>query len=383
MVHVPTRGSLPIRLGPTVPNTPGYGPSQMDRSPYTDPVQFELERERVLNHTWLLAGRSSDIPNDGDWTSFESHGETVVITRQADGSVTAFHNVCQHRGSTIVADWKGCGAKRFTCPYHGWLYDTTGKLIGVPERIDFAPEHLDGLRAPVVAASEWGGFLWVNLAGEAAPSLESWIGHDILDDLGEYRMEDMVVGEIVEWDVPVSYKAIVDGFNEVYHTAELHHVGQEWVKAARNLTMHVVNDHNYLCYVPRREHLDKLAVDWDHHRWAICHYVVFPNTVFNCNPEHVQVFNPIPIDVDRTRFQCWELYYPGDESDPEYAEYRRRQLQHWERLKVVVGEDIAIYDQLERTKRSSAFTKNTLSDREFKIAHYHETMAAMIQDPRR
>ena len=379
MVHVPTRGDVPARLGPDIPITPGYGPSSISRQPYTDPVQFELEREKVLNTTWLIVGRSADISGIGDWLSFESHGETVVVTRQPDGSVAAFHNVCMHRGASFVTEWKGCGAKRFTCPYHGWMYDTTGKVVGVPERVDFAEEQLQGLRSPTVAAEEWGGWVWVNLAGAAAPSLRDWIGDDILSDLGRYRMEDMILLEVLEWDVPVSYKAIVDGFNEIYHTASLHHVGPAWTKSAKDTTFHIVNDHNYMCFVPRQQYREQLAEDWDHHRYAICHYVVFPNTVFNCNPEHVQVFNPIPLDVDRTRFFCWELIYAGDDADSEYAAYKERMLAHWEHLKVVVGEDIDIYSQLERTKRSSAYTRNLLSSREFKIAHYHELMAQMIR----
>ena len=56
MVHVPTRGEVPVRLGPGVPITPGYGASTMSRQPYTDPMQFELEREKVLGATWLMAG---------------------------------------------------------------------------------------------------------------------------------------------------------------------------------------------------------------------------------------------------------------------------------------------------------------------------------------
>jgi phenylpropionate dioxygenase-like ring-hydroxylating dioxygenase large terminal subunit len=59
-----------------------------------------------------------------------------------------------------VTEWTGCGARRFTCPYHGWVYDTTGKVVGVPERGDFAAEHLEGLRSPAVAVDEWGGWLW-------------------------------------------------------------------------------------------------------------------------------------------------------------------------------------------------------------------------------
>ena len=114
MVHVPTRLSdeqeVPVRLGPSIKNVPDYGPSMMSRDPYTDPMQFELEREKVLD-THLAAGRPrpSRSPEPGDWLSFESHGETIVITRQPDGSLAAFHNVCRHRGPAFVTEWQGCG----------------------------------------------------------------------------------------------------------------------------------------------------------------------------------------------------------------------------------------------------------------------------------
>jgi phenylpropionate dioxygenase-like ring-hydroxylating dioxygenase large terminal subunit len=352
----------------------------MPRDVYTDPMRFELERERVLGAHWIIAGRSDQLAGTGDWLTFEGHGETVVVTRQADGSLAAFHNVCQHRGPALVGELVGCGAKRFTCPYHGWVYDTTGLVVGVPDREDFDPADLEGLRSPAVAADEWGGWVWINLAGpDAAPPLIEAIGPEISADLGRFRMEDMILHEVLEWDVPVNYKAIVDGFNEIYHTKQLHHVDASWTKASRNTSFHIVGD-NYMCFVPRADNLDKLVDDPDHHRYAICHYVVFPNTVFNCNPEHVQVFNPIPIDVDRTRFLCWQLIYPGDLDDPEYADYYARTMRHWDGLKRVVGEDIEIYDQLARTKRSSGYTRHILNDRECKLAHYHENMNRKIAD---
>ncbi len=380
MVHIPTRGEVPVRLGPDARQLPGIGPSVMERDVYTDPVRYELERERVLGRHWLLAGRTEQAPGPGDWITFEGHGETVVVTRQPDGSLAAFHNVCQHRGPAIVGDLTGCGARRFTCPYHGWVYDTTGKLVGVPERQDFDEDHLRDVRAPAVAVDEWGGWIWVNLAGpaDAVPLIEA-IGPEISADLGRFAMQDMVLHDVVEFDVPVSYKAIVDGFNEIYHTKELHNVSSDWLRAARMTSFHVVDD-NYMCFVPRHETLDQLEHDWDHHRYAICHYVVFPNTVFNCNPEHIQVFNPIPVGVDRTRFLCWELIYPGDLDDPEYAAYHRTTMAHWKGLQRVVGEDIAIYEQLARTKASSGYTRHILSERECKLAHYHANMDAKIRD---
>ena len=271
-------------------------------------------------------------------------------------------------------------ARRFTCPYHGWVYDTTGKLVGVPEREDFSEEHLLDVRAPSVAVGEWGGWIWINLLGpDKAPPLMEWIGDEIAIDLGQFKMEDMILHEVLEFDVPVNYKAIVDGFNEVYHVTSLHHATRESSKAFRQTSFHVVGQ-NYMTFSPRHTMLEELAEDWDHHKYAICHYVVFPNTTFNCNPEHIQVFNPIPIDVDRTKFLCWQIIYPGDRNDPEYAEYYDRTMEKWDHLKDVVGEDISIYTQLARTKRSSGYTEHILSEREFKIAHYHDQMDARIRD---
>ena len=107
--------------------------------------------------------------------------------------------------------------------------------------------------------------------------------------------------------------------------------------------------------------------------------MVFPNTVFNCNPEHIQVFNPIPIDVDRTKFLCWQLFYPGDETDPEYAEYKQRMLRA---LGAPEGRRRRGHQHLRRSSPapsgSSGYQKHILSSREFKIAHYHEKMAEMI-----
>jgi len=36
----------------------------------------------------------------------------------------------------VVDRRTGCGDRRFTCPYHGWVHDTTGELVGVPENMD-------------------------------------------------------------------------------------------------------------------------------------------------------------------------------------------------------------------------------------------------------
>ena len=114
MVYVPHRGDLPARFGEGVPLIPDIGPAELDSSVYTDPARFEAERRKVLNRSWQIICRSSEIPGTGDHVVWEGQGETIVISRRRDGGVSGFHNVCQHRGARIVPR-SGQGARRFTC----------------------------------------------------------------------------------------------------------------------------------------------------------------------------------------------------------------------------------------------------------------------------
>lgn len=376
MVYRPTRGDAPARFGAGVTTLPAVGTATVSADVYRDPLRYELEVERVLRRSWMIAARSSELPNTNDWVLYEGHGDTVVVSRQPDGTVAAFHNVCQHRGVRLTrAETHGC-TRRFTCPYHGWVYDTTGDLVGVPERDDFSPESLDGLRAPTVAADEWGGWVWINLAGPAAaPPLLDWIGSDITNDLGRFAMEGMILHEKLVFDLDVNYKCVVDGFNEVYHATELHHTSPDFTKSSRDTSFHLTGP-NSMMFVPRPDVRDKLDESGDHHRYTICHYVVFPNTVFNNNPDQIQVFNPVPLSVDRTRFICWELIYaPAEGEDPaDYAKYHASTMARWDELQKVVGEDVFVYRELAATRHSMGYTQNLFGAKECKPTEYHRTM---------
>ena len=379
MVYRPTRGDAPARLGPGVQQVPDIGGSTLSADVYRDPLRFELERERVLRAAWMIAARSSELPAPNDWVLYEGHGETVVVSRQHDGSVAAFHNVCQHRGATLTSTPSGCN-RRFTCPWHGWTYDTTGLVVGVPEREDFNPAHIDGVRSPAVAADEWGGWVWINLAGpEAAPPLLDWIGTDIVEDLGRFRMETMILLDKLVFDLPVNFTAVVDGFNEVYHATALHHTPPAFTKSARGTSFHLSGP-NSMMFVPRADKAEQLQATGDHQRNAICHYVVFPNSVFNNNPDQIQLFQPIPIAVDRTRFICWELIYgPDGADDPGYEKYLADTMVRWAELQAVVAEDVFVFNELARTRDSMGYRQNIFSNRECKPTSYHRTMDHCIQ----
>ncbi len=300
------------------------------------------------------------------------------MNRRQDGTAGAFHNVCRHRGARLTrGEISGCD-RRFICPWHGWVYDEDGLVVGVPDRDDFDANQLDDLHTPPIAVAEWGGWVWINLDGADAPDLVDWIGDDIAVDLGRFRMEDMELRDKLVFDVPVNYKVVVDGFNEVYHATELHGVEPAFTRAARSSTFHIAGP-NSMMFVPRPQDFDDLAATGDHQQFAICHYVVFPNTVFNNNPDQIQLFQPVPLDVDRTRFICWELMYgPDGDDDDEFASYQRAAMAHWSILQRVVGEDVFIFEELASTRNSMAYEANVFSARECKLTHYHRVMDHVV-----
>jgi phenylpropionate dioxygenase-like ring-hydroxylating dioxygenase large terminal subunit len=106
-------------------------PGRVHRDVYTDPELFELEMARIFGRAWLFVGHTSQVPQPGDFITSELGRQPVVMTRHRDGSVHVLLNRCTHRGAKVVNERKG-NAPRLTCCYHGWSFDTDGRLAAVP-----------------------------------------------------------------------------------------------------------------------------------------------------------------------------------------------------------------------------------------------------------
>lgn len=100
----------------------------LPRSLYNDPLLFRIDVEEIFQKEWLFVGMTSEIPQKGDYSTVEIAQDPVLIVRDADGHVNAFHNTCRHRGSRICTEHRGKVAN-LVCPYHQWTYDTKGNLL--------------------------------------------------------------------------------------------------------------------------------------------------------------------------------------------------------------------------------------------------------------
>ncbi|HXP94287.1 MAG TPA: aromatic ring-hydroxylating dioxygenase subunit alpha, partial [Candidatus Binatia bacterium] len=149
----------------------------------------------------------------------------VIMVRGKDDTVRLFFNVCRHRGSKVCYESYG-SASRFRCMYHGWTYDTTGELIGVPLREryqDFEPENTLGL-IPVPRVESYRGFVFASLNREG-PSLAEHLGRGrhYLDLMCERAPDgEIEVTRPIKCDFFGNWKLSIENFSDNYHPSILH-----------------------------------------------------------------------------------------------------------------------------------------------------------------
>lgn len=147
----------------------------MDPALYLDPAVVEAEQGAIFERTWQLAGHVADLPAPGRYLTMDVGTQPVLVLRDDAGRLTAFRNVCRHRGSRLLAGTGEC-PKAIRCRYHGWTYRLDGTLIGVPEG-----RRIPGLDKPAlgllpVRVEELCGLIFVNLDEDAAPLAQTLDG---------------------------------------------------------------------------------------------------------------------------------------------------------------------------------------------------------------
>ncbi|MBU9545966.1 Rieske 2Fe-2S domain-containing protein [Burkholderia multivorans] len=200
----------------------GLATKPMPTALYTDPEQFEIERERIFRRAWLMVGRVERIPKPGDFfvKDIAVAKASVIVARSEDGKIRAFHNVCAHRAN-IVEHRPSGNATRFVCRYHSWGYNNAGELANVPDEAGFF--HLDRKKCGLtpVALDVWDGWIFINMAPAPEVSLAEFLGPmaEALSGI-DYPNADNAI--VLRGEFKANWKAVAENFSEVYHIASIH-----------------------------------------------------------------------------------------------------------------------------------------------------------------
>lgn len=289
---------------------------------YTDPEVFREEVESFYFGSWICAGRAAAIPQTGDYFLREIGGESVIVVRDAAGTVRAHYNVCRHRGTRMCTEAQG-NLERIQCPYHGWTYGLDGRLLGAP--------HMDGAdfcRADYplhgVATALWEGHVFLHM-GEAPELLSVQLG-ELPERFAPWRMQELLLHRRIVYEVRANWKLIILNYNECLHcpfvhpalncltdyagadneTPSPHYIGGAMGFIGGAETMSADGKR-------RRDYLPGLS---EEDRKKVHYYAIYPNLLLSLHPDYMMVHTLWPQAFDRTTIICEWHFHPSELAKP-------------------------------------------------------------------
>jgi Rieske 2Fe-2S family protein len=189
---------------------------------YYDAAHYDRELEAIWHRRWIAAAREEELPGPGDWRVVRIATQSIMLLRDDDGALRAFHNTCRHRGSILCTGERGRFARgRIVCPYHAWTYDLAGRLVATPRRMPTPDFDADAFPLFEVACQSWGGFVFVNLAGRDAAPLAGTLG-DLPQRFANHGFEGLRIGKRIVADVQANWKLVAENFSECFHCPPVH-----------------------------------------------------------------------------------------------------------------------------------------------------------------
>jgi phenylpropionate dioxygenase-like ring-hydroxylating dioxygenase large terminal subunit len=335
-------------------------------SVFTDPVRFEREKQRFFRNGAHVVGWEGEVATANSYVTKDVAGLPVLITRDSNGALHAFRNACTHRGAQVA---QGCGeARRFTCPYHSWSFDSAGNLAGQPEAWGFAEVERSTLSLQPLPIASVAGLLVVGLADDVDPLAEMAA---IAPELAGYSYATHQVICHHSWTLQANWKITVDVNLEAYHVAHLHR------ETLGNLVVnHAVHDsfgrHGRWAF-PTRAAMDMVDLpesDWPEPAPISVVHTFFPSCVLLETPVSSQMFRIYPgRHVGESTVELTEASIRPVESDDE----RAARVRGADFAALIVGtEDFPVAEQCQRGAESglSRFVFGTV---EPMLQHWHTT----------
>jgi len=356
----------------------------LPREAYTDLEFFRFEMDRVFFRNWVFVGAAGEIPSPGDAIPLTLCDMPIVLVRQHDGSVKAFHNVCRHRGPILVRE-AAKSQSALTCPYHAWSYDLDGTLKRTPAymgsgRHDSGPLDKACMGLKRIRCDIWRDGVFINLSGEAgcladvyAPLEQRWKDHDLslLRYGGSQRLR-----------INANWKLAMENFQEGYHLPMTH----PFLNSLSSLENHysVVEpayqgqgSHFYDMGQAGHGNLPRFPNLPKYWRNRAEYPAVLPNLMFGMHPDHFLFFGLIPLSPSLTE-EVFHFYFVGEESLAErFAASRERVMSN---LRAINAEDVGVVESMQVGRHSPAYTSAPFSPyQEATLHQFQLKIARMLQ----
>ena len=289
---------------------------------YTSAELPALEQENIFSKTWLYACHVSKVAKPGSVNVIEAAGRSLLIIRSLEGKLAAFHNACSHRGSTLLSPRQSIkSAKCLVCPYHGWTFDMSGDLKGLPERDRFAPNvDFDKLKLKSVKIDVWGPLIFVSLNENPQP-LSQFVG-EAAARMADFPMEQLIPLFADTYDVACNWKTFHDNGLCDYHVSIAHKNTLKDVQGSTKHFSYIFDDYVNALITPitdiwKKENdvWDALSGSWES---QFVTFGIFPNLHVYALPNgtlYVERIDPISVHMCRVHTEVYGLPHHLDSVD--------------------------------------------------------------------
>lgn len=187
---------------------PGFS---IERDWYVRDDIYRAEVDGIWRRGWLFAAHACEMPNPGDYQLFDFDGDSIILLRDDDGDINAFHNVCRHRGTVLCNHTQG-HVGSLVCPYHQWVYGRDGSLKSCRGMHDIDKSNY-GLHTIHVVNIE--GMVYINFAQQPS-SIDSAV--DLMGPLLKPQgLNDAKVATQVDYEIDANWKLVWENNRECYH----------------------------------------------------------------------------------------------------------------------------------------------------------------------
>jgi phenylpropionate dioxygenase-like ring-hydroxylating dioxygenase large terminal subunit len=336
---------------------------------FTDEAVFAREQATIFSRSWLCLGHRSQLKRSGDFIQTYAGTVPILLCLDDSGGYQAIANVCLHRGSQICQLEQGHAVK-FVCPYHNWVYDNRGNIIGIPRKaspgFDKSKWHL--LRADRVATFR--DLIFATFSPDTG-SLDDYLGDmkwylDLILNSSSAGTE--VSAGTHRSLIHCNWKIPAEQFGaDNWHFAAVHgsmgKLGRRNEDTGHEDSFHawMPEGHMVICVAPRMElpspyasYLDELLAKGEmsptQRRLLRCSIVltVFPNLSIVCFPGMCSIRLWHPRSAGQTELWSWAMYNK-DAPAPIKASIRKQVTQMFSPTGMLEQDDMEVWMRLGRS----------------------------------